>query len=527
MPNCHFLFCRGVSKEQQEQAFEALEMHPTCRALKRSGSGELFLACSDDVEIEETIDGFALSFGLTLEDRYNLKKNHFAQNYKSSSQLADKSQWLYLFHHKVRQETWLVTNCSETWPVFIHHEEEKLMLSSEPQPLIATQSPGFNPRAILEFLSFGFTLDSKTIFQNINLLPAKCSLHFKDSALKTFASYSTQGLTQQLSFDEKVERFHLIFTKVLEEKFNQQGLTHMTLTGGSDSRLMLFATPEIIRKEKTYWFDHECGISLAEVEEELEAIRPLVDQLKLNFHLGYPDQKSFPPFLIEQAGSDRYRAFDADFHSQTLTGIYGTELLSGACLNLRARFEQDSLSREELTETAQAWQTEIKNQFQGNLGTNQLAPLATLTYHSFLTDLYQDPIWGHPWIQAKRKPTPFLHPEMLSFLLSLKASDTENYRFTYHYLKRFFPQALKTPFASSFNFHYELPKLSQKRAQIVNEKKKSKNQLTENELKRLGEILCELQIFAPKKIEETMKRPDLQYRYFLLGRWYLLARTSR
>ncbi len=532
MPKCHFFFCQGISKDNHlsvlQTSLKALEINPTCRTLKSRVLSDIVLVHSDDILLEETADGFTLSFGLTQEERATLRSQNFVEGYNWASTYAEKNQWLYLFHHKTKKETWLLSDRTGAWPVFIHHENERLTLSSEPQPLIVSlcdekKALKWNREAILEFLSFGVTLDSKTLFQEISLLPQNTYLHFKEGYLKTVSPSTYGKKNTSLSLEEKLEKFHSLFTIALEDKFNFESLTHMTLTGGSDSRLMLFATPEHVRNQTTYWFDHECGISHEEAQEELEAIQPLVEKFRLNFHLGYPDQKGFPSFLTEQSDSDRYRAFDADFHGKTLTGIYGTELLSGACLSLKERFQTKLALEDELTTSAKTLLAETKLKFCNQLLENEISSLAPLTYRSFLTDLYQSPIWGNPWVQAKRKPTPFLHPEIVSFLFSLNSSDLKDYHFTYHYLKKFFPEALKSPFASSLNFHYELPKLKAKQTpSTVTKSPPPSPILSDEDSIKLGEILCELEIFDRSNIKKALNIPELQYRYFLLSRWYLL-----
>lgn len=362
------------------------------------------------------------------------------------------------------------------WAIItIHQHEEVLHIERDPLGLLPFFSDVGNQRlstehfelvrcfdlkqldtsAILNFFLWGQTFEQETFYQHIRKVPNGSNIEKSTHQDHFQIRENKQPQAHVLSINDA-------YLESLESLLSHQIIRYMTLTGGSDSRFNLYSLKPQDRDRLIFWFDTAIRTSKEELNAELAAICPIAEKFNLMLVYNYPELESYPKKHLE------YRYTDIDIHQQTLTGLYGTEYMSGAFLN--RYFQTGPLSMD--------WRKEIRafldqkdfdhyqDRFEkirdfyhhyDNFSANDRLHVMLESQNSFATDLYQSPIWIHPWLQTHRKPTPYLGHKLLCALSELPQSEIKDYNVLIHLFNKYHPEALKFPLQSSMNFHLDQP----------------------------------------------------------------------
>jgi asparagine synthase (glutamine-hydrolysing) len=173
--------------------------------------------------------------------------------------------------------------------VYWHKTQDSFYFASEAKALLRVlpELRRFDEEGIGQFLAFGCTLEGKTLFQDISLLPGG-SLWSFDSGICTKRKYfSPEAWEAQdaLSFEQFAADLQKTFKRVLPRYFRSKSRIGISLTGGLDSRMIMACRPYTADKAVCYTFSGEKGETLDDrlaarvattcgLEHEILRIRP-------------------------------------------------------------------------------------------------------------------------------------------------------------------------------------------------------------------------------------------------------------
>lgn len=150
--------------------------------------------------------------------------------------------------------------------LYWHETKDATYFASEAKALLRVlpELRTFDEEGVAEYLSFGCTLNWKTLFRGVQLTPGatlwtvengKCARaqYFKPSQWETLETL------KEAEFDE---RFAETFHQVLPRYFQSAHPIGISLTGGLDTRMIMASLPESAVKPTTYTFAAEKGETL-------------------------------------------------------------------------------------------------------------------------------------------------------------------------------------------------------------------------------------------------------------------------
>src|ERR1019366_5581021 len=98
----------------------------------------------------------------------------------------------------------------------------------------------FDPESLTQFLAFGCTLDWRTIFRGIQILPGGSLWTFENGNCHKGKYFSTETweMQPQLSAADFEGKFQETFKKTLPRYFSTDSTIGIALTGGFDTRMI-------------------------------------------------------------------------------------------------------------------------------------------------------------------------------------------------------------------------------------------------------------------------------------------------
>jgi len=141
--------------------------------------------------------------------------------------------------------------------IYWHEDEGEFYFASEAKALlrILPELREFDAEGVAQFLSFGCTLETRTLFRHINTLPGGSiwSLRERNYKQKYFSPRSWE-LQRTLSEEAFQSAFEDTFKRVLPRYFESEGNIGISLTGGLDSRLIMACLPDVKAIPACYTF---------------------------------------------------------------------------------------------------------------------------------------------------------------------------------------------------------------------------------------------------------------------------------
>ena len=145
-----------------------------------------------------------------------------------------------------------------TYPVYWHHRPGWLVVGPSVRSLTAdsTVSKQLDPRAVADYLTFGFVLGDKTLAADVTLLSPGTVLiyHWNDDRLE-FETYASVTAAFARRFDDKGEYLTEVsraFSWAVGRASEGSDATCLSLSGGLDSRAILSAMNGTARNTSTY-----------------------------------------------------------------------------------------------------------------------------------------------------------------------------------------------------------------------------------------------------------------------------------
>ena len=122
----------------------------------------------------------------------------------------------------------------------------------------------FDDEGLADFLRFGCTLDWRTLFRDVKLLPGASLWSFDGQACvkRRYFVPSTWESQPPLAAASFEERFRETFTRILPRYFQSDSEIGISLTGGLDSRMIMACRPETPHGLISYTFAGQDGDTL-------------------------------------------------------------------------------------------------------------------------------------------------------------------------------------------------------------------------------------------------------------------------
>jgi len=218
-------------------------------------SGECFIDPQTRSMLTENRHEIGETAGSWLVHFYEEKGNRFFAklNGTFSGLLIDKRQnKAFLFNDRYGMER-----------IYWHGTGDCFYFASEAKALltILPQRRAFDEKGVAQFLSFGCTLDSQTLFRGIALLPGGSIWSFERGACRKRAYFSPATWECQPSLSAEAFQLHFqeTFARVLPRYFESPAKIGISLTGGLDTRMIMACRPDSAGNVVCYTFSGETG----------------------------------------------------------------------------------------------------------------------------------------------------------------------------------------------------------------------------------------------------------------------------
>jgi asparagine synthase (glutamine-hydrolysing) len=142
--------------------------------------------------------------------------------------------------------------------VYYHEGRDGFFFASEAKALLRVlpEIRAFDDEGLAEFLHYGCTLELKTLFRNVRLLPGAALWSFTgDECVKQRyfvpATWESQPVLTAEAFEAQ---FHETFIRILPRYFQSESEIGISLTGGLDTRMIMACHPETVQGLTSYTF---------------------------------------------------------------------------------------------------------------------------------------------------------------------------------------------------------------------------------------------------------------------------------
>jgi asparagine synthase (glutamine-hydrolysing) len=248
--------------------------------------------------------------------------------------------------------------------VFYFAAEAKAILSACPTLRAA------DPRSIGEYVACSCVLGNRTIFKEIQVLPAASAWTFRGGTLERKCTYfQTCQWEKQEALDSEsyYKELRKAFSRNLALYFSDLEQTGMTLTGGMDTRMIMAWHKAAPRSLPCYTFGgayRECqdvliGRRIADLCEQTYEVIPIGQEFLSKF----PHYAERSLYLTE-GGVDVYRASDLYVSEKArkiapakVVGTYGSEIIRRAVMFKAVKPPEGLFKPEFLSQVGQAQST--------------------------------------------------------------------------------------------------------------------------------------------------------------------------
>lgn len=264
--------------------------------------------------------------------------------------------------------------------IYIHEGREAVYFAAEAKAILAVlpQLRQADLQSLGEFVSCSCVLENRSLFRDINLLPAASSWVFRGGQLKSKGKYFTPSeweAQSKLDDDIYYEELRRVFSERLPRYFDGQQRIGLSVTGGLDTRMILAWAKEFQEPIPTYTFVgpyRECGdVTVGRKVAETCHLPHQTIEVGGEFLSRFPHYAERAIFLTDgcvgvNRGADLYvNEIAAGIAPVRMTGNYGSEILR----HLRAFKPSDpapGLFQPELTASIEQAKATYNGLFQGH-----------------------------------------------------------------------------------------------------------------------------------------------------------------
>ena len=147
--------------------------------------------------------------------------------------------------------------------VYWYEDNGALYFASEAKALlqILPELRSFDDEGVAQFLTFGCTLGTRTLFKGIQTLPGGSLWRLEDGKCHKTIYFSSDVWEKQapLSISDFENEFQKIFTRALPRYFESDSRIGVSLTAGLDTRMLMACRPQAAAELVTYTFDGPMG----------------------------------------------------------------------------------------------------------------------------------------------------------------------------------------------------------------------------------------------------------------------------
>ena len=147
--------------------------------------------------------------------------------------------------------------------IYWHETKEATYFASEAKALLRVlpESRTFDDQGVAEFLTYGCTVEGRTLFRGIQLLPGASVWSFEYGQCQKRKYFFPENWESQPSLSAEVfqSTFQETFTRVLPRYFESRAKIGISLTGGLDTRMIMACLPDSTRDVVCYTFSGETG----------------------------------------------------------------------------------------------------------------------------------------------------------------------------------------------------------------------------------------------------------------------------
>ena len=150
--------------------------------------------------------------------------------------------------------------------IYYYEAQGEFYFASEAKALlkILPKLRAFDEEGVAQFLAFGCTLKSRTLFRGIRLLPSASAWSFEDRKCCKRKYFSPESWEAQppLSVESYESEFQETFRRILPRYTEAEGKVGISLTGGLDTRMIMACLPVINSSYTCYTFAGANGLTL-------------------------------------------------------------------------------------------------------------------------------------------------------------------------------------------------------------------------------------------------------------------------
>jgi asparagine synthase (glutamine-hydrolysing) len=220
-------------------------------------SGECFVDPETRTDLRQKGHELGQTAGSWLVHLYEEEGDQFFEKLNGlfSGLLIDKRQSkAFLFNDRYGVER-----------IYWYETEDAIFFASEAKALLRVlpELREFDEQGVAQFLAYGCTLEWRTLFRGVHLLPGGSLWSFEGGSCRKKKYFSPVSWESQstLSAESFESQFQETFKKILPRYFESNSKIGVSLTGGLDGRMIMACRP---RDEKLicYTFDGKKGETL-------------------------------------------------------------------------------------------------------------------------------------------------------------------------------------------------------------------------------------------------------------------------
>ena len=167
---------------------------------------------------------------------------------------------------KSRGKAFLFNDRYGSQRIYVHDTGDELYFASEAKALLRVLPAlrEFNPDGIADFLTFGCTLEGRTLFRGIQHLPGGSLWTFEPGNCRRekYFSPETWEALPELPAAEYEARLQETFRRIVPRHFEAESNIGVALTGGLDTRMIMACRPPAGSRPATYTFSGTSGRTL-------------------------------------------------------------------------------------------------------------------------------------------------------------------------------------------------------------------------------------------------------------------------
>src|SRR6266705_3231473 len=221
-------------------------------------SGECFVDPETRVELKRRGHELGEAAGSWLVHSYEEEGDKFFEKLNGlfSGLLIDKRRnRAFLFNDRYGLER-----------IYFYEAKDATYFASEAKALLRVlpELRAFDDEGAAQFLTFGCTVEWRTLFRGIHLLPGGSLWSFETGRCHKKMYFSPETWESQPTLSAKAfeSEFQETFKRILPRYFESESKIGISLTGGLDTRMIMACRPQTGREPVCYTFSGENGQTL-------------------------------------------------------------------------------------------------------------------------------------------------------------------------------------------------------------------------------------------------------------------------